>query len=96
MDVVAVEGDVELPEIELEARPFLDQTAQALADRHASGVDSDERDRLEVIVTLDDLMRNPRECAADGLSVEQNPPGRRYGMLLHRTPFRPLWTELKG
>ena len=45
VDVVAVEGDVELAEIELEARPLLDQAAQTLADRHPARVDPDERDR---------------------------------------------------
>src|SRR5262249_36773266 len=43
-----------------------------------------------------DLVRDPRECAADRLPVEQKAPPGRHGMLLHRTPFRPRWTELKG
>src|SRR4051812_38080323 len=96
VDVVAVEGDVELPEVELDPGPLLDQVPQALRERHPTRVDADESDRLEIVVTLDHLMGDPRECAADGFSVEQNAPGRRYGMLLHRAPFRPRWTELKG
>src|SRR5581483_5474665 len=96
VDVVAVEGDVELAELELHPRPLLDEPAQPLGERDAAGVDADERDRLEVVVTLDDLVRDPRECAADGLPVEQDPPVRRNGVLLHRAPFRPRWTELKG
>ena len=96
VDVVAVEGDVELAEVELEPGALVDQPAQALRERDAAGVDADERDGVEVLVALDDLVRDPRERAVDRLAVEQNPPVRRHGMLLHRAPFRPLWTELKG
>ena len=96
VDVVAVEGDVELAEVELEAGALGDQAAEPLGERHAARVDADERDGVEVVVALDDLVRDPRERALDRLAVEQDPPVRRHGMLMHRTPFRPLWTELKG
>ena len=95
VDVVAVEGDVELAELELEAGALLDQAAQALRERDAARVDPDERDRVEILVALDDLVGDPRERAPDAFTVEQDPSGR-HGMLLHRTPFRPLWAELKG
>ena len=59
--VVAVEGDVELAERELLAGALGDQPAQALRERHAALVDADERDLVEVVVPLDDLVRDPRE-----------------------------------
>ena len=96
--VVAVEGDVELAEVELELGALLDQAAQAVRERHAACVDPDERDRVELLVALDDLVRDPRECAADGLTVEQDPPRSlppKIGVLMHRSPSRPRWAELK-
>src|SRR5262249_60605911 len=80
VDVVAVEGDVELAEVELEAGALLDQPAEALGERDAAGVDPDERDRVELVVPLDDLVGDARERPLDGLGVEQNPTGR-HGML---------------
>jgi len=65
-----VEGDVELPERHLGVRELADPAPQPLRERHASGVDADERDLAEVGVALDDLMRDPRECLGDRLGVE--------------------------
>ena len=73
MHVVAVKGDVELSERQLLARALGDEGADALGDRHAAGVDPDERDRLEVVVALDDLVRDPGKSPADRLLVEQDP-----------------------
>ena len=50
-----------------------DERADALGDRHAAGMDADERDRLEVVVALDDLVRNPGKRPADRLLVEEDP-----------------------
>ena len=75
--VVAVEGDVELAEVELEAGALLDQAPQAMGERHAARVDADERDGVELLVALDDLVRDPRECARDRVAVEQEPAGLR-------------------
>ena len=97
VDVVAVEGDVELAEVELELGALLDQAAQALGERDAARVDADERDGVELLVALDDLVRDPRERARRSPRRRAGPPGRRLdGMLVHRSPFRPRWTELKG
>src|SRR5438552_15535442 len=96
--VVAVESDVELAERELLARPLLDESAEALGERDAARVDADQRDRVEVVVALDDLVRDTGERPADALVVEQelrraeNSPGR----VRHSTPFRPRGTGLKG
>ena len=84
------------PMLELDAGALGDQAAEALGQRHPAGVDPDERDGLELVVALDDLVCDPRERSADRLTVEQDSSGRCNGMLMHRTPFRPLWTELKG
>ena len=73
VDVVAVEGDVELAEVELEVGALRDQPAQTVGERDAARVDPDERDGLEILVPLDDLVRDPRECAADGVTVEHDP-----------------------
>ena len=44
VDVVAVEGDVERPEVDLDAAELLDQPAEAVRERDAARVDADERD----------------------------------------------------
>ena len=51
------------PSVDLDAAALLDQAAQALGERDAARVDADERDRVEVGVALDDLVRDPRERA---------------------------------
>ena len=67
-----------------------DQAAEALGERDASRVDADERDRVEVVVALDDLVRDSRERPLDGFSVQQDAAIRCHGRAMHRTPFRPL------
>jgi hypothetical protein len=59
-------------------------------------MDADERDRVEVVVPLDDLVRDPRERPAELFLVQQDPVRRAYGRVRHSTPFRPRWTGLKG
>jgi hypothetical protein len=70
VDVVAMEGDVELAEGDLRAAQLLDAAAQPLGQRDATRVDADERDPGQVGVPLDDLMRDPRQRLADRLGVE--------------------------
>src|SRR5262249_52178952 len=84
VDVVAVEGDVELPERDLRAGELLDALAEPLRERHAAGVDTDERDPAEVGVPLDDLVRDPRQRLRDRVGVEQRGRGRGFG------GYRPL------
>ena len=38
-----------------------DELAESACQRHAARVDADERDGLEVVVPLDDLVRDPCE-----------------------------------
>jgi len=44
VDVVAMEGDVELAEADLFAGALLDQVPQPVGDRNTAGVDPDEGD----------------------------------------------------
>jgi hypothetical protein len=78
VDVVAVEGDVELAERDLGAAQLCDPPPQPLRQRNASRVDSDQRDPVEVGVALDDLVRDPRQRALDRLGIED---GLRFGGL---------------
>src|SRR5690242_4556155 len=71
VDVVAVEGDVELPERDLRATQLLDPLPQPLRERHAAGVDADERDPPQVGVALDDLVRDPGQRLRDRVGVEE-------------------------
>ena len=57
-DVVPVEGDVDGTERDLLPAPLLDQTGEPLRERDAAGMDADERQAAEVVVALDDLMRD--------------------------------------
>ncbi|HWH06536.1 MAG TPA: ribonuclease Z, partial [Gaiellaceae bacterium] len=75
-----------------------------LSSRYSGG--DVEREAVEVVVALDDLVRDAREGARERLTVEQGlrgrsacgrPDGRRGGsdVRAHSAPFRPLWTGLK-
>jgi hypothetical protein len=68
--VVAVKGDVELPERDLGSRELGDAPAQPLGERRPARVDADQRDTREVGVSLDDLVRDPRQRLADRVGVE--------------------------
>ncbi len=96
-DVVAMERDVERPKGQGDAAALLHECAQPLRERDAARVDADERDGAEIRVPLDQLVRDARERAADGLVVEQR-DGRAAARwhLAHAAPFRPHWTGLKG
>ena len=63
VDVVAVEGDVELAELDRLARALFDQVVQAARERHPAAPDPDQRDRVELLVPLDHLVGDAaREC----------------------------------
>ena len=74
-----MKGDVELAEVELGAGALGDEPLQPLGERDAAGVDADEGDRLEVVVALDDLVRDPRERPLDRFARPAGGarPGRR-------------------
>jgi hypothetical protein len=72
VDVVAVEGDVELAERDVRARELGDPAAEPLRERDAAGVDADEGDPVELRIALDDLVRDPRQRALDGVGIEDS------------------------
>ena len=69
--VVAVERDVDRPDVDLDARALLDERPQAVGERHAAGVDADERERVEIGVALDQLVSDSGERPLDCRGVEQ-------------------------
>ena len=96
--VVAVEGDVDRAERDLLPAPLLDQRREPLGERDAARVDADEGELGQVVVALDDLVRDARERAAEALGVQQSLRRRAVGDVRAHSvsPFRPLWTGLKG
>jgi hypothetical protein len=72
VDVVAVEGDVQLPEGDVGAADLRDPPPESLGERDAARVDPDECDSRQVRVAFDDLVRDPGQGALDRLGVEQN------------------------
>ena len=65
-----MEGDVDRAERGLDAAPLGDECAQAPGERDAARVDADERQLGEVVVALDQLVREPRERPRQGICVE--------------------------
>src|SRR5439155_18839443 len=72
LNVVAIERDVELPERELDAAALFDQPPESLRERDTAPVDADEGDLVEVVVLLDDLVRDAGERPVDCLGVEEH------------------------
>jgi hypothetical protein len=96
VQVVTVEGDVDRPEIDLDAAELLDQAAEAVRERDAACVDADERDVLELGIRLDDLVGDAVKRATERVCVEKDPLGGGRVCSGHLwTPFRPHRTGLK-
>jgi hypothetical protein len=72
LDVVAVEGDVQVAERELMAAELGDPAPDSLRERNTAGLDADECDALELGIPLDDLVGDSRERALDRLGVEED------------------------
>jgi hypothetical protein len=72
VDVVAVKRDVELAEGDLVPAQVGDPAAQPLGERHAAGVNPNERDAREIGIALDDLVGDPRQRALDRLGIEDS------------------------
>ena len=56
LDVVAVEGDVEVAEWDVGAGELADQRVETAADDGPAGVDADQRQPVRVLILLDDLV----------------------------------------
>ena len=97
--VVAVERDVDGAELDLLPAPLLDQRREPLGERDAAGVDADERQPAEVVVALDDLVRDPGEGALEALGVEQVLTAARSGtcvLILSFPSFPASLDRVKG
>ena len=89
VDVVAVEGDVDVAERHLGAGQLADQGVQALGEQRAAGVDADQGEALGARVLLDDLVGDPDQRAPQLIALE-------HDLLAHHfAPSWPLWTGLK-
>jgi hypothetical protein len=69
VDVVAVEGDVERAEVDLDAAELLRSAGAGGARADAARVDADERDRVEIGVRLDDLVGDAVKGALERFCV---------------------------
>ena len=81
-DVVAVERDVEDADGQPHALDPLDLAGEPPGEVVPAGGDPDEREALGALVPLEDLVRDPRDGAADLLLLHQargheRPPGER-------------------
>ena len=56
LDVVAIEGDVEIAEGHVGAGELADQGMQAATDHRSARVDADQRQPIRLLVLLDDLV----------------------------------------
>src|SRR5207237_10757011 len=87
-EVVAIEGDVDVPERDLRLEQLAGQRVQAPGQDGSPPMDADDRDR-PVGVLLDDLVRDPHQCAAHVIVVEDDRGG------LQRAPSWPYGTGFK-
>src|SRR5581483_528894 len=69
LDVVAVEGDVDGAERDRRPGELLDQPPQPLGDEDTARVDADQRDVVEALVALDDLVGDAVEGALERFCV---------------------------
>ena len=65
-----MERDVDRADRRLDAAPLGDERAQPVRERDAARVDPDEGEPPEVVVALDQLVRQPRERPRQGVCVE--------------------------
>ena len=63
--VVAIQGDIDRAEREIDAFVQTDGVADAGGERVAARADADDGEEREITVPLDDLVRDPRDCPAD-------------------------------
>ena len=71
LEVVAIEGDVELAARHLHAFGRLDQASEPLGELDAPALDADKQEALRSLASLDDFNGHARQGARDGSFVEQ-------------------------
>ena len=69
VDVVAVEGDVDVAERDVVAGELADEGVEAAGDDRSAGVNADDRERLGGVL-FDDLVRDPNQGSAQVITVE--------------------------
>jgi len=69
--IVTVEGDIDRAERKIDAFVRAYGLANARRERIAARANPDDREKGEIAVALDDLVRDPRDGAADVLRTEQ-------------------------
>jgi hypothetical protein len=111
-DVVAIEGDVDGAERGLDSGALVDQAREPPREWDPAGLDPDECQVVELWIALDDLVGDSRKGSLEPVGVEERFPPKivrpgsvgsaggascpSRGVRVHRTPFRPRWTGLKG
>jgi hypothetical protein len=71
LDVVAVQGDVELTERYGGVLELLDVALQTASERDAARTQADQDQGLDTVVALDELVGQPRQGAAHVVGAEQ-------------------------
>ena len=72
--VVAVEGDVDAAELDLDSAEVGDQPPQTLREGHATRLDADERHARKVGVSLDDLVSDASDGPVERLRIQEDTP----------------------
>jgi hypothetical protein len=70
--IVAVKGDVDSSQRDFDPTEVGDVAAEALRERDAARMDTDERSALEVTVPFDDLVSDPGERPVQGLGIQED------------------------
>ena len=88
-DVVAVEGDVDVADRQLDRGQLAEQRVQAAGEHGAAGVDPDDRQALGVRVLLDDLVGDPPQRSPQVVALE-------HDLLAHFCSFLASRDRVKG
>ncbi len=75
LEIVSIEGDVELAAGEVRAFGGIDQALQSVGQLDAAALDADEDELLGASASLDDLTRHARQRAAESAVVEKRRTG---------------------
>ncbi len=69
VDVVAVEGDVDVAQGDAVSRELADEGVETASNDRSASVDANDRERLGGVL-FDDLMRNPNQGSAQVITVK--------------------------
>ena len=71
-DVVAVEGDVDVADRQLDRGQLAEQGVEAAGEEGAAGVDADDRQTLGIGVLLGDLVGDPLQRSPQVIALEHD------------------------